>query len=57
MFNIIHEAWINKADFVCTEEKSAVHSGRWSSGYTSLSDQIVTRARGNQENSRVLQGM
>ena len=29
---------------VCTEEKSAVHSGRWSSRDPSLNDQIVTRA-------------
>jgi hypothetical protein len=28
MFNFIHDAWIIKADFVLTEEKSAVPSGK-----------------------------
>ena len=54
MLNIIHDAWIIKADFVFTEEKSVVHCGIWSSGDTSRSDQIVTRAQGKSGDSRVL---
>jgi hypothetical protein len=37
-------------------EKFAIHSEKWSSRDTSLSDHIVTRPQGKQEDSRVLEG-